>query len=343
MSFYKPSRILYLTVGMMLLSSCGGLNRAEEFGKLHEKLENSFVSLSNDIYLSCIRRANYPTGFFPAIVKRRTLDDEICNKEYKPRSDKVNNVNLILMGYVKGIGTLATNRPGFFRPSIDNLNTTLTDLNSNLSSLGATIDTRFIDSGFNILNVVADIFTTSFRSRNIKTAIVCTEPDIQAYIPGLQEIITQGYIPLLNDERSTINRYFNDFKQERLPQNLTEIESSHRLTQSYNQAINENIDKISAAEAYIDILRATATAHSELSKEFLGDTPRKSDKIKNKCDKFFAEGKKLRFEIEKKVMKSDTEAEPLTNNEKAAINRVLIKYYIKVQSLAKNMDKAYEN
>ena len=75
---------------------------------------------------------------------------------------------------------------------------------------------------------------------------------------------------------------------------LSDLESSHNLTENYNKALNEIIKRESAAEEYIEVLKNTAAAHEELSNEFIGKQTMNSQKLKEKCDKFFAEGKQLK-------------------------------------------------
>ncbi|ABW32788.1 hypothetical protein AM1_E0018 (plasmid) [Acaryochloris marina MBIC11017] len=76
---------------------------------------------------------------------------------------------MTLINYVKGIGTLATNKPGLFRPNIDKLKTSLGTLNTSLPTIGvSSLDSSTIDSGFNLVNLLADIFTFNFRKKNSK-------------------------------------------------------------------------------------------------------------------------------------------------------------------------------
>ncbi|ABW32787.1 hypothetical protein AM1_E0017 (plasmid) [Acaryochloris marina MBIC11017] len=81
----KFNHFIYVMLAVSLLASCKGLKQAEEFGKLHEKLETNFASLSNDIYLSCLRKASYPDeGYFPAIISFRSDEDKKCKEKFLP-------------------------------------------------------------------------------------------------------------------------------------------------------------------------------------------------------------------------------------------------------------------
>jgi hypothetical protein len=339
---YTWIRVFILFFCVLSTAGCGKLKQAEELGRLSEELSDSFSAMSDDIYFSCLRKSRYNSGRFPDIITVREANDSKCEEKYRPVSDKVKDVNFILIGYMGAIGTLATNRPGFFRPNIDRLQDSLNSVNDQLPAVGiTTINPNAITSGFNVLNVLADIFTYKFRYSNTKTAVVCTDQDIQNYIPHLKNIFQQGYIPLLDSERQLVNAYFRDLTPPpTATNNLTDRESSYNLTENYNNVIDQIILRKRAAAAYVQILETTAETHAAIANEFLGETPKNSEKIINKCQKFFKEGRQLQGG---KVSSSSTLPinSSLSNKQVQRLETILSQYYVSVSNLNQTISEAY--
>jgi hypothetical protein len=339
---YKLARYVVLCSSVLLVASCGKLKQAEELGRLSQNLSDSFSSLSDDIYLSCLRKSKYNSGRFPDIIAVREKNDNSCDKEFRPVSEEVKDANVVLIGYMGAIGTLATNQPGFFRPNIDRLQASLSSVNDHLPALKIpSVNPNAITSGFNVLNVLADIFTYRFRYSNTKTAVVCTDKDIQEYVPYLKYIVEQGYIPLIESEKQVVNSYFTDLTPSpKATSNLSDRESSYNLTENYNNTVDQIIKRKIAATSYIQILEKTASTHAAIANEFLGNTPKNSEKIINKCQKFFKGGKYLTSSS-----KSSTSDLPikssLSNKQTKRLETILSQYYMSVSNLNENISEAY--
>lgn len=338
---YKLTRVMILLSCILLTTGCGKLKQAEELGRLSEALSDSFSSMSDDIYLSCLRKSRYKSGRFPDIIEVREKNDNECEEKFRPVADKVKDVNFVLISYMGAIGTLATNRPGFFRPNIDRLQASLSSVNDQLPTVGITsVNPNAITSGFNVLNVLADIFTYKFRYSNTKTAVVCTDKDIQEYIPYLKNIVEQGYIPLIESERQIVNTYYTDLTPPpNSASNLSDRESSFNLSEGYNNTIDQIIKRKRAAISYAQILETTADTHTAVANEFLGNTPRNSEKIVNKCLKFSKEGKQL---TSGSKSSSDLPIKtPLSKKQIQRLEIILNQYYANVSKLNQNISEAY--
>ena len=344
MKILKKAKSLIALSGVLLLTSCGNLKKVQKIGEFSEDLTKGLNLVGKDIYESCLRKSKYPiSGLFPSVISDRKIGDERCEEKFKPVSENVKNTNSILVSYVSKLSELANYSPGYFRTNIDSLRGSLDKLNTTLSGAGVkTLDSNVISSGFNLVNLLTEPFTYGFRKRNVATTIVCTNPDIQTFTSGLQNIAQDGYLPLLKSEKQVIESYYRNLTPAQGEvKNISDLESSHNLTKEYNEALGEVIKKENAAEEYIAVLQSTASAHEELSNEFTGKQTMNSPNLKKKCNKFFAEGKRLIKKGKSQSLQTNTALISESNINTKNVEKIIYKYYLNISPRIKKIKESF--
>ena len=174
------------------LGSCQSkdLEAAKSFVELSNELADSNKIISNDIYLSCTRAANWEALGTMTSRENRRKQLDVCRRYFLPNSQKTETAGSVLVNYVAALGNLATEKENGFKPKLDEISNALGELDVN----GITINGKTRDAGVKITDFIANLLVRDFRRDNLKLAIVCTDKDIQEYSASLSSFIDSSYV-----------------------------------------------------------------------------------------------------------------------------------------------------
>lgn len=285
---YKTNRclklfILFIPVSFLLNSCDSNFKSVESFVNNNKSGIKTYADiLAQDIYDSCLRRANYIPLINKNGIELRETAIEECNKFNKPNIELVKEANDVLLNYMTVLGQVASGKTVSFDKNISELQTALTGLKIGNSKLSEPT----VTAGTNILSILVNALSKSEREKALKKAILCSDDSLQNYITGsptskedkslsggLIGIAQDGYISksgILEIEKTTIDGYYKTYFSAIEKSNGSQIAAELEAQKDYNKAIEIIQNKRDNAESYIKILTATAKAHHQLKNEFQG-------------------------------------------------------------------------
>ncbi|MDZ8225112.1 hypothetical protein [Nostoc sp. ChiVER01] len=294
----RPKVILALIPIYFLLGSCKNddLEGAKSFATLSESLAIANKQISADIYASCARSASWEALGTSESRENMQKQLDVCDKEYRKNSQNTEIAGSVLVNYVAAVGNLATTNENGFTPKIEQISETLGNIDIN----GQKINGNARQAGFQIVDFITNFLVSDFRRRNLKLAIVCTDPAIQEYSTNLSNFINSSYTDyLLNREIKQINEHFGFYigqVNRRLtglsgskdnPQDFNTLQERQTLLEEQERAeINKVIERKKYGAAYIATIRSTADFHSELKYIFNGNQKETSPQKIQACKKY---------------------------------------------------------
>ncbi|KAB8320365.1 hypothetical protein SD81_001800 [Tolypothrix campylonemoides VB511288] len=343
-NFQKVLKLFVLFIPVtILLNGCGrDFKSVEDFVKNHQvAIKNSSELLAQDIYDSCLRRVNYIILTTSSGIETRENTLKRCNSENKPNISRVKNANSLLLNYMAQLGQVASGKTVSFDDNISDLQTALTNLNS-----GGFIPEATVQAGTNLFQIFVNALSKEKRGRALKKAILCADDSLQTYITGNSTFkdnqqqnngglinIAQIYTnTILEVEKRGINSYYETYLAPLEKFTDSQISVALEVQKDYNEAMKIVQDKKDNAQNYIEILQATATAHSRLKDAFQGtgkDTISTEEK-KQLCQSVLA-GTENDLETNNQSSKLD-----LTETEMKKAQEILSEYSQIVKSLQKN-------
>ena len=327
---------LALVPSSLMLISCGDtsdLKGAEKYGLMAAEFEASTTKLADDIYNSCIRRAQYISLQAPRndTIQEQAIQD--CNDLNRPQAANAKKANQVLINYMVAVGQLASDNTVKFNESLVNISNALNGLNIEAIKLNK----EQVDVGIGIATFFIDWVTREFRRGNLKEAIVCTDDSIQTYSKGLTNVFQKGYIDgILEQESESIRRYYEDYATVMRQRDAIDREF-RALEQEKFQAINASLKRRDAAYAYLAIINKTAEVHGGLKEIFAGNealpTPAE-------CEQYLA------VKDENNTSQSSSvdnweEKEKLTPSELQQVSKISAQYKEEVMPLIRQLDDAF--
>lgn len=294
--------ILFIPV-TILLNSCGrDFKSVENFVNNHQvAIKNSSDLLAQDIYESCLRRVNYTMLTARNGIETRENTLQGCNSENKPNISRVKSANSVLLDYMKQLGQVASGKTVSFDENITDLQTALINLKVGSFTLPKTT----VQAGINVFQILVNALSKEKRGRALKKAILCTDDSLQSYITGnstfkenqqqnggLINIAQDGYIDgILEIEKTQINNYYETYFATLRTSTQPQIAVALEVEKDYNEAMTIVQEKKDNAQNYIDVLQATAKAHSQLKDVFQGrgKDAISTEEIKQLCQPVLAE------------------------------------------------------
>lgn len=299
----RPKVILALIPICFLLGSCKNddLEAAKSFATLSEDLAIANKQISADIYASCARSATWEALGTSESQKNMQDQLDVCDRLFRPNSENTEIAGSVLVNYVAAVGNLATTNENGFTPKLNQISETLGNIDIN----GYKIDENARKAGFQIVDFITNFLVNDFRQRNLKLAIVCTDPAIQKYSENLSNLIDSSYTnDLLNTEIKQINEHFGfyitqvnlrltglpgskDNPPKDNPQDFNTLQERQTLLEEQERAeINKVLERKKEGAAYVATIRSTADFHSELKQIFNGNRKEISPKQIQTCKKY---------------------------------------------------------
>ncbi|RCJ32400.1 hypothetical protein A6769_28130 [Nostoc punctiforme NIES-2108] len=339
----RPKVILALIPIYFLFGSCKNddLEAAKSFATLSEDLAIANKQISADIYASCARTASWePLGTLDSRENMQKLLD-VCDKSYRQNSENTEIAGSVLVNYVAAVGNLATTNENGFTPKLNQISETLGNLDIN----GQKINENARQAGFQIVDFITNFLVNDFRRRNLKLAIVCTDPAIQEYSANLSNFINSSYTDyLLNQEIKQINEHFgfyiNQVNQRLMglsgsknnPQDFNTLQERQTLLEEqYRAEINKVLERKKEGAAYVATIRSTADFHSELKQIFNGNRKEISPKQIQACNKY--RSNKESQNVQNTDRQNDSWNQEITSSELKQAKKATKEYIDKVTPL----------
>jgi len=324
-SLWKKLRFTHLIVPVVLIvSGCrNNLEAIEKFGLTSSQIKAASTEMADDIYQSCMRTFwyNLPRDpKFDFVSERQNCD------RFGEARERVSKANFVLVEYVESLGRLASNNTISFDSNLNALKDSIKVLAGN-SPIPLQLNQEQFEAGSSIISSLAGIFTNSFRRKNLRQVIVCTDKPIQQYIPGLSLIAQEGYINgSLEKEKLIVDSIFRDF----LPDLRNNPGERAKKAEEYNQTIDALEKRKKAAQAYIELLSSTAATHAQLKTQFAPSTD--ESKTASFCQGYFSKTSSVAdtdqtFSLDAKKLKK--------------VNNILAQYYKTAKPLVEQMEEGF--
>ena len=264
----------------LLLSSCKtDFTSVETFVNTYQaEITTDSNILADDIYNSCLRRANYvQLSDTKGITMRNSIIQE-CQSDNQPNVKKVELANNVILNYMTKLGQVASGKTVTVDNNIDALQQAIQNLKVGSFKFKASD----VQAGTDILKTIVNVFSKSERGKALKKAILCSDDSLQKYITGnpfsekdqlpsggLIQIAQSYNSEILGIEKTQIDGYYQTYFSE-LGQNNSQISTELEVQNDYIKAQEIVNNKSNNAKSYIDLLQSTAQAHHMLKKEFEG-------------------------------------------------------------------------
>lgn len=297
--------------------------------------------LADDIYDSCLRRANYISLSDPNGIKRRDSIIQECKSENQPNVTNFKLANNVILDYMTKLGQVASGKT----VTVDNNIDTLQQAIQNLKVGSLKLKPSDVQAGTDILKTLVNVFSKSERGKALKKAILCSDDSLQKYITGnpfsekklppsggLIQIAQIYNSEILEIEKVQIDGYYQTYFSELGQQNNSQISTQLEVQNDYIKAQEIVNNKSNNATSYIVLLQNTAQTHHMLKKEFEGTgkdaiTPSEENEL---CKSVLA-GR------ESKLEKSNVSAKLNINQQQLSKAKVILaKYLNTVNSLRKD-------
>lgn len=344
-NFHKVLKLFVLFIPVtILLNSCGrDFKSVENFvNNHHAAIKNSSDLVAQDIYDSCLRRVNYIILTASNGIETRENTLQGCNSDNKPNIKEVKSANSVLLNYMTQLGQVASGKTVSFDENITDLQTALTNLKVGSFTLPKTT----VQAGINVFQIFANALSKEKRGRSLKKAILCADDSLQIYIKGnsslkdnqqqnggLINIAQEGYIDgILEIEKTQINGYYQTYFATLRTSTEPQIAVALEVEKDYNEAMKIVQEKKDNAQNYIDVLKATAQAHSRLKDVFkgTGKDAISTEEIKQLCQSVLAEREN---DLEKNNLSTKLD---LKESEMIKAQEILSEYSQTVKFLHKN-------
>jgi hypothetical protein len=367
-NFFRIPKILSLFPVVLIVGSCGAnLENVEKFGLTSAIIQESSTNMVKDIYQSCLRQAKYKIpnnennqdNFIRSLRILEAKDPNLEQEEKKCQENKyqdavrdINLANSVLIDYMVALGKLASDDTVSFENNLAKLEFSLANLNTTLNITLASIPSIASDSppifkeeeiqaGLTIARFVFNQLTTQFRQENLQEAILCSNEAIQVYIPGLMSITQDFYVEgILESEELENYQYYSNFVQYTLPEEefanaskkeqTAQVLALYTFKQEYLNAVNNIEQKKEAANAYQEILQATANTHQELFNEF-NQSAMNRQEIEVFCQEYFA----------KDADESSPQISSLTSQQLKRVKQIVMEYNKEIKPLVNQLDRAF--
>ena len=293
--------VLPLTVSLTACNKGEQLKAVEEFSLTSENVKESSFLIIGDIDDSCIRReeiknqklsmVNQPVTdekgdpIFPLINIR-----ERCEK-WNPVVVQTNQINGTLISYMQSLGQLASGNTVTFTENTQTLGNSVNDFSKALGATNISVSEEQQQAGVKVVNSLLNLWSSQFRYKNLKPAIICTDPYFADYVSLLGEIIDKVYlkIQLRQEEDAIKSRYNNAYKIAlRTSRSNPAVLGSTivDLQNDYKQQIGDLDKRKQAAIAYGGFLAQTQGLHHALANNFRGQAT--DAEIESLCENYFS-------------------------------------------------------
>jgi hypothetical protein len=338
--------ILTLIPASLVLGSCtsSDIKAAKGFGDTSNALAQLNISVADDIYNSCARSSNWIAR--GTANTRQNMRDTIktCDTIFRPNSVQTKIAGGLLVEYVGAIGALATEDRNTVKTRFEEIGTALEGLKVQAGNSTFQLQKNTIDTGVNIATFLTNLFLSDFRRQNLKSAIVCTDKDIQNYSSGLGIFIDELYVKaLLDDEIDSVTRYFGGYRSPLTdktnmlldsgsPEVFTSLQETQlKRDQDLRIEISKVVDKKNIGATYVSLIQATAAAHADLKRIFNDGNDGLSTELTAKCNRYFAKNNNSRVSI--KTSDTDFLDQEISQSELEQIRKVAKAYTSKVTLL----------
>jgi hypothetical protein len=354
-AFSSLKILLTLIPASLALSSCtsSDIKTAQAFSEASDGLQQLNTEVANDIYNSCARSSTWLAR--GTVGTQQNMRDalEMCDTDFRSNSVRTEIAGKLLVEYVGAIGSLATEDRETVRTRFEEIGIALQGLKIQSGDSTFQLQQNTIDTGVNIATFLTNLIQSDFRRRNLKTAIVCTDQSIQPYSADLSSFIDELYVKaLLDDEIDSITRYFGGYRSPLTdttnllldsgsPNSFTSLQETQiKRDNDLRDEIAKVIDRKNTAEAYVTLIRETATAHADLKHIFNDGKDELSPELAAKCNKYFAKDNSSKTSM--KPLEADFPKQEITQSELERVREVAKAYTDKVTPLLERIKQKAE-
>jgi hypothetical protein len=342
--------LLALIPFSFILGSCQkeDLSAAEKFGDLALSLEKANEKISDDIYGSCTRNANWVA--LGTAASRRNSQERlaVCDQTYLPNSKNTKIAGSVLVDYVAAVGNLATEKNADFTPQLNKISGALGRLD---------IDAKTRTAGVKIAEFITNLLVRDFRRDNLKVAIVCTDPDIQEYSAKLSNFIESSYVrgespespSLLDQEIAEIQDNYGFYIGE-VNRRLVKLSESQEYIQDFKTLVEEQtlleaqqraevskvIERKKDGSDYVEAIRTTAEFHGKLKLIFNNNREELSSAQIKKCNEYRSNSASAR--VENTNQEDNSWNQKITASELNQAQKVAKEYINKITPLLKEIE-----
>ncbi|WP_143467646.1 hypothetical protein [Leptolyngbya ohadii] len=254
------------------LVACRDFSSVRNLKDQADKIENQSKDIATDFFASCMRRARIPSNRFPSVTAGgRTGKEQECRKTAYPASESIQDANTVLVDYLNKLAKLAGNGSSVIKSdNREALESSLTGLPAALTSAGVVVPepvTTIAQQGTPILEAIFNAIADEIRQDTIPPVMICTDPAIEQYTQGLEEIATVVYVNQLQAEAEQQAKYFTELTPRISGPDFppSEALSSWELDEAYNAAIDSINAKKDFAENFAKVLQETRATHYSIT------------------------------------------------------------------------------
>ena len=293
----------------LVVNSCANsdIKTAQKFGEVSDQLGQLNAEVAKDIYESCARSSVWLARGTSGTRQNMRSALQNCDEIFRPNSVNTEIAGNLLIEYVRAIGTLATEDRETVGTRFEDIGKALKEIKIETGGSEAEpsvfqLQPDTVETGVRIATFITNFILSDFRRRNLKTAIVCTDPAIQSYSSDLAHFINEFYIKnLLDDEINSVTRYFAGYRSPLTdttnllldsgsPEVFTSLQDTQlNRDQALRAEISKIIDKKNIGATYVTLVQTTAAAHADLKRIFNDGEDEISPELSTRCNEYFNE------------------------------------------------------
>lgn len=276
---HKKFRFKFNTVSLcflvaVTLVACRDFKDVRDLQEQANKIEKQSGEMATDFYASCMRRARIPRTRFPGITNTREVEEQKCRANTYPAITTIKDANAVLINYLRTLAKLAGDGSSVIESdNREALQRSLTSLPTALASAGVTVPepvTAIAEQGAPILEAIFNAIADEIRQDTIVPVMVCTDPVVQDYTKGLEEIAAVVYVNQLRAEAEQQTKYFTELTPRIAGLDFPPSEALNAL--NLDRVYNDAIDQINArkefAASFENVLVETRNAHERITLVF---------------------------------------------------------------------------
>ncbi len=253
-------------------------------------------------------------------------------KESQPTAELATSANSILIDYIESLGRLANNQIASPSQSIGDFGKALKQLKIPLGDgKSFQFTSTDVDAGTKIAASLANALTNRFRRDKIKPTVLCTNNDIKTYTSGLEAMVEDGYLGVLEIEKRQVRGYYTSLITEMQINKANPLDFDN-LRDKLSRDVRVVQQKESDARTYVSVLRRTAKAHQDLYNLFVGEGKSQinSTELAGICKNFFVNTENGQSSDSKTTLKPD---------EVRAANKIILQYEEDIKHLTRKAEK----
>lgn len=349
--------LICLSIVSGTMFGCSDYENVKQLGERWELISKSSELIANDYYKSCRRIASAPDGNFPSIILSKRSRDINCVDNYLPASQNIIKVNQVLVTYLQRLAVIADSKTGeITAEDRQGLEMAISNLTGSLASSGVTIPeslTENVSSGVSLIGLIFTALQNKVRKKTIPPVMVCTDDEIKTYTNGLEDIVKDVYIDVLELEKDSYDTNYSLYRPGNFPTvQVGDLPSERfyvsQLDQEYANAIEKVNDRQDVARAFAAVIAKTRDMHGDISDMFAQEMELTTDESRQEYCENYEKELKEKFRPDDSSVSSEFEmpeqitadAIDLTPEMSKRIANILNEYQISTAPYFKTLESA---